>query len=379
MAAIEPFVAAASDEDLDDLRDRLRRTRWPDEAAGAGWDYGVPLGWMKDLVAYWADEFDWRDQEARINAFPNYVAELDGVRVHFVRAEGAGGGGVPLLLLHGWPSSFVEYLGVVPLLTGRGYDVVVPSLPGYGYSGAPAERAFTSVRIAEVVARLMDALGYERFGVHAHDHGASVTARLAYRHPERIIGYHTTEPRIPGPAVAAGTPGLSEPEREFFAFAAAWEAIDGGYAAIQSTRPQTLAYGLHDSPAGLAAWILDKWQAWTAPPSGNLFDAFSRDELLANVTLYWLTGTTNSAARAYFENARHLDPLPAEATIDVPLGVALVATQGIERVPREYAARRYPDIRIWTELPRGGHFIAGEEPELLAAAIDAFFRALRAT
>ena len=372
MATIQPFTVAIPESDVADLRERLRRTRWPEEVRSAGWDYGVPLGWMKEMIAYWANEFDWRQQERIINHFPNFIADLDGFKLHFIHAKPDSPAATPLLLLHGWPSSFVEYLEIIPLLSAAGFEVIVPSLPGYGFSGIPLERGFTSARIAGVILRLMDALGHERFMVHAHDHGASAMSRLAYRHPERIIGYHTTEPGIPGPPITADSPGLSEAERAFFAFAKEWQAIDNGYARIQATRPQTLAYALNDSPAGLASWILDKWQAWTAPPGGNLLDSFTRDELLANVAVYWFTQTANYGARAYYDNHHYLDPLPDDATIDVPVGVTLVATQGIERVPREYAAKRYPNIRYWTELPRGGHFIAGEEPKLLCESIIAF-------
>lgn len=374
MATIHPFTVSIPDADLIDLRERLRRTRWPEEVRDAGWDYGVPLGWMKEMVAYWANAFDWRAQEAEINRLPNFIADLDGFRLHFIRVKSEVPDAIPLLLLHGWPSSFVEYLKIIPLLSAAGFEVIVPSLPGYGFSDIPLERGFTSGRIAEVVLRLMDTLGHERFMVHAHDHGASVMSRLAYRHPERIVGYHTTEPGIPRPPITAESPGLSAAERAFFVFAQEWQAIDSGYARIQSTRPQTLAYAMNDSPAGLAAWILDKVQGWTAPPGGNVLDVFTRDELLANVSVYWFTQTANYGARAYYDNSHYLDPLPDEATIDVPVGVTLVATQGIERVPREYVSRRYPDIRYWRELPRGGHFIAGEEPELLAVSIAAFAR-----
>lgn len=377
MATIQPFTVAIPEAELAGLRERVRSTRWPDEVRDEGWDLGVPLGWLRDLAGYWAEDFDWRAQEAAVNRWPNVVADLDGFRLHAVHARSAAPDAVPLLLLHGWPSSFVEYLAIIPPLTDAGFDVIVPSLPGYGFSDIPSERGFTSARIAEVILKLADALGLERFLVHAHDHGASVMSRLAHRHPERIIGYHTTEPGIPAPPITAASPGLSAAERAYLAFAQEWDAADGGYAAIQSTRPQTLAYALTDSPLGLAAWILDKWQTWTAPPSGNLLDSFTRDELLANVCVYWFTRTANYGARAYYDNRHHLDPLPRDATIDVPVGVTLVATQGIERVPREYAARRYPDIRSWTELPRGGHFIAGEEPELLAASIAAFADGLR--
>ncbi|MGH2549122.1 MAG: epoxide hydrolase family protein [Thermomicrobiales bacterium] len=376
MATIEPFVVRVPEKELADLQDRLRRTRWPEEVDGAGWDYGVPLAWMKDIVTYWAEEFDWRGQEARINAFPNFIADLDGFKLHFIHAKGEGSNRMPLLMMHGWPSSFVEYLEIIPFLVREGFDVIVPSLPGYGFSEIPLSRGFTSLSIANVMIKLMDALGYERFAVHAHDHGASVMSRMAYHHPQRIIGYHTTEAGIPGADIESDSPGLSEEEYAYFAFQKAWEKNDSGYARIQKTRPQTIAYALNDSPAGLAAWILDKWQVWTAPPSGNLNDSFSNDELLANVALYWLTGTVNYAGRAYYDNVNYMESLPEGATIDVPMGAALVATQGVERVPREYAARRFSDIRHWVEMPRGGHFIAGEEPELLAESIRDFLHSI---
>jgi pimeloyl-ACP methyl ester carboxylesterase len=374
MATIDSFRVAVEQGEVDDLRRRLLATRWPDEVTGAAWDYGVPLAWLREMTDYWTHQFDWRAQEEIINVLPNYRAVLDGFHLHYIRLTPASGVGIPLLLLHGWPSSFVEYLKIIPLLAEVGFEVIVPSLPGYGFSDIPVERGFTSESIAEVVLKLMDALGIERFGVHAHDHGASVMSRLAYRHPERIIGYHTTEPGIPGPVIDRESSDRTEAERAFFAFARDWQPRDNGYARIQSTRPQTLAYAMEDSPVGLAAWLLDKWQVWTAPPSGDLLDSFTRDELLCNVAVYWFTRTANAGARAYFENVHYLEALPPEATIDVPVGVTLVATQGIERAPREYAAIRYPDIRYWHELPRGGHFIAGEEPELLAESITAFFR-----
>lgn len=378
MAMIEPFAVFVPDSELDDLQQRLRRTRWPEEVRDAGWDLGVPLGWLKEMVAYWADGFDWREQEAIVNGLPNYLADLDGFKLHFIRLNDNEPGTIPLLLLHGWPSSFVEYLKIAPLLAEAGFEVIVPSLPGYGFSEIPLERGFTSARIGDVILKLMDALGHARFMVHAHDHGASVMSRVALAHPERIIGYHTTEPGIARPPLSLDSPDLSDAERAYLLFAKAWSAEDEGYASIQATRPQTLAYGLNDSPAGLAAWILDKWHAWTAPPGGNLLDLFSRDELLTNVSVYWFTQTANYGGRAYYDNRHYLERMPPGATIEVPLGVSLVATQGIERVPREYAARRFTDIRYWTELPRGGHFIAGEEPELLSESIAAFARVIGA-
>jgi len=371
-----PFEVRIPDVDLFDLRERLRRARWPEEVRDAGWDLGVPLGWLQSVTADWANVFDWRAFEARINALPNYLIDLDGFRLHLIRVGSRRETSTPLLMLHGWPSSFVEYLEIVPLLADAGFEVIVPSLPGYGFSEIPLEWGFTSARIAEVMLALMDALGHERFMIHAHDHGASVTSRLAFHHPERVLAYHTTEPAIARAPVTVDSPDLSDAERAFLTYAEAWSAEDSGYAAVQSTKPQTIAYGLNDSPVGLAAWLLEKWHTWTASPTGNLFDAVDRDLVLGNLSVYWFTQTVNYGGRAYFDNNHYLEPLPADATIDVPLGVTLVATQGIERAPRELVARRYPDIRYWHELSRGGHFIAGEEPEILADSLTAFARQL---
>ena len=390
---IARFESAVPDDVLINLRQRLRATRWPDEIDGAGWDYGVPLPVLRDLVDYWERTFDWREVERRTKAFPNVLVDTGEIRLHAIHARGTGPSPIPLLIAHGWPSSFLEMLDLIPLLTNPAahggdaadaFDVVVPSLPGYGFSERPMRRGFSYGDAARSLRELMAALGYSRFGAHGHDHGAAILGRLAVYEPERFIGYHTSEPGIaarPDPA----DPTLSDAEREYFRVQAEWQREDDGYARIQATRPQRLAYGLTDSPAGLAAWLLDKWQVWTAPPGGDLTQSFSGDTLLANVTLYWLTGTANSSARAYYEGAHPIssvsdDPLLrplGDRRITVPTGVALVATQPIERIPREMAARRFTDIRHWVELPRGGHFIAGEEPELLADSIRAFFRPLR--
>lgn len=383
---VEPLNIRLPEERLEDLKQRLVQTRWPDEVEGAGWDYGVPRQWLQQLTAYWAGGFDWRAIEARVNAVSNYRAMVDGVGIHFLHAHGSGPDPLPLLLIHGWPSSFVEMLDILPLLTDPAshggtatdaFDVVVPSLPGYGFSDKPNRRGFSYGDIAGRFVTLMEGLGYPRFVAHSHDHGAAIMGRVSTQHRGRLIGYHTTEPGIPSPHIDPADPGLSNAERAYLAYQQEWSSEDNGYARIQATRPQTLAYGLTDSPVGLAAWILDKWQAWTAPPNGDLLQLFTMDQLLANVTLYWLTETANSSARAYYEGVHDPNPLAPDAKITVPTGVALVARQPIERVPREYAERRFSDIRRWVELPRGGHFLAGEEPSLLAEALRDFFHPLR--
>lgn len=383
---LQPLDIRIPEEQLDDLKQRLRQTRWPDEVEGADWEYGVPLDWLQQLIAYWAEDFDWRSIEARVNAVRNYRAIVDGVGIHFLHARGSGPAPLPLLLVHGWPSSFVEMLDILPLLTDPAshggtatdaFDVVVPSLPGYGFSDKPIRRGFSYGDIADRFVKLMEGLDYSRFAAHSHDHGAAIMGRVGAQYPDRLIGYHTTEPGIPSPRLDLDAPGLSGAEREYLAYQHEWSSEDNGYARIQATRPQTLAYGLNDSPVGLAAWILDKWQAWTAPPNGDLLQLFTMDQLLANVTLYWLTETANSSARAYYEGTHDANPLPPDITITVPTGVSLVARQPIERVPREYAERRFTNIRQWVELPCGGHFLAGEQPALLAGALRNFFRPLR--
>ncbi|HVQ76053.1 MAG TPA: epoxide hydrolase [Candidatus Binatia bacterium] len=379
-----PYTVAIPEEILDDLRERLERTRWPDEVDGAGWEYGASLAYMKDLVAYWRAGFDWRAQERAINAFSHFRARVAGTGIHFIHERGRGPAPMPLVITHGWPSSFCEMLPLIPLLADPGahggdpadaFDVVVPSVPGFGFSDRPTERGMTRSRVAELWVRLMSALGYQRFAAHGNDIGAVITGWMALDHPERLIGIHTMMPGFPGPDFGPGTPPMSEAERAFAARQDRWGREEGGYNLIQETRPQTLAYGLHDSPAGLAAWIVEKWRAWT-DPDGDLDRHFTRDTLLTNVTIYWVTETANASGRSYYERARDPRRIAPDARIAVPTGVAL-STEAVQRVPREWAERRYVDIRRWTEFDRGGHFMAAEEPALLAEEIRAFFRPLR--
>lgn len=273
--------------------------------------------------------------------------------VHFIHERGHGSEPIPLLITHGWPSSFLEMLDLILILADPGrfggdpkdaFDVIVPSIPGYGFSDRPLRRGFSYPDMAGTWLALMNGLDYKRFGAHARDHGAAIMTRINVGPPERMIGYHTTEPSIPGAGVNLQSAGLTDAERAFLETRARWHAHDDDYARNQSTRPQTIAYALNDSPAGLAAWILDKWSAWTAPPSGNLLDVFSKDQLLSTVTLYWLTETVNATARAYYEGEPGPRTLPPGFSITVPAVVSLVATQPFERPPREYVARRYRDI-----------------------------------
>lgn len=383
----QPFVVDVPQTTLGDLTERLRRTRWPDEVEGAGWDYGVSLAYLQTLVKYWGERFDWRAQERAMNAFPHFRADVDGHGIHFIHVRGARGRGpapIPLLITHGWPSSFVEMLPLIPLLAdpaahggdaADAFDVVVPSVPGFGFSDRPAKPGMTRSRVATLWARLMEGLGYARFAAHGNDIGAVITGWMAVDFPDRLIAMHTMMPGFPSPVIGPDAKPPSDAERAHAEIQARWEREEGGYNLIQETRPQTLAYGLHDSPAGLAAWIVEKWRTWT-DPAGDVERYFARDLLLANVTLYWVTGTINAANRSYYERAR--EPRRITARITVPTGVAL-SMEAVQRVPRERAERSYADIRRWTEFPRGGHFFAAEEPRLLAEELRAFFRPFRPT
>jgi pimeloyl-ACP methyl ester carboxylesterase len=380
---IRPFTVNVPQPALDDLRARLARTRWPDEVDGAGWDYGANLAYMRELVKYWETDFDWRRHERAMNALPHFRAQVEGVGVHFIHVRGRGPAPMPLLVTHGWPSSFIEMLEIIPLLADPGahggdpadaFDVVAPSVPGFGFSDRPG-RGMTRSRVAALWAGLMDGLGYPRYAAHGNDIGAVISGWLAYDVPERLIALHTMMPGFPSPVIGEDAQPLTAAERAFAEVQARWMREEAGYNAIQETRPQTLAYGLHDSPAGLAAWIVEKWRAWT-DPAGEMERYFSRDLLLANVTLYWVTETANAANRSYYERAR--EPRAITERIGVPTGVAL-SLEAVQRLPRERAERGYADIRRWTEFDRGGHFMAAEEPALLAAELREFFRPFRDT
>jgi pimeloyl-ACP methyl ester carboxylesterase len=375
----EPFRVHVPDEELDDLRIRLERTRYIPSQPDAGWRAGVPVEYLRELLDHWRTAFDWRAIEARINSFPNRRIEVDGLGIHCVHLHGEGPDPMPILLLHGWPSSFVELLDLAEQLArdeAEPFDVVVPSLPGFGFSDAPPPENWDAPEDGEAILGLMRALGYERFAVHTHDIGASVMRTVLLDHPGRIIGYHTTEPGIPGPFPRPELEAMTDEERERRAYAEEWHADEGGYVGILTTRPQTIAHALNDSPAGLAAWIVEKWWAWTVPPGSGrtLHEFLSLDEVLANIALYWHTATIHTANWPYYRPDTR--PRTPGEQAHVPVGVALT-TQPIDRAPRSWAEHFFPDIRRWAELGQGGHFAAIEEPALLAAAIRSFLRPLR--
>ena len=377
---IEPYEIQVGDDVLDDLRDRIRRTRLPPETPAKPWQQGTDLTYLRDVLAYWADRFDWRAQERELSRHAHFRAEIDGVRIHFVHERARGGDGIPLILTHGWPSSFVELLTLVPLLTdpaahgidGPAFDVVIPSLPGYGFSERPDRTGVTTRDTAAMWHRLMQGLGYDRFGAQGGDFGAAVSTYLALDRPESVIGLHLTN-LDNAPYTGPGSRPLSEAETAYLAQFQHWLDTDRGYGAIQSTRPQTLSYGLNDSPAGLAAWILEKWRAW-GDTGGDIEGSFDRDFLLTTVTLYWGTQTIGPSMRDYVDNRWFLEPLGPDDIVTVPTGIALFANQYLDdgSPPREWVERLYNVVR-WTPMSVGGHFAAAEQPELVARDIAAFF------
>jgi pimeloyl-ACP methyl ester carboxylesterase len=379
--AIERFSLPYSQSAVDDLRDRLSRTRWPAELPGSPWIHGFDQQTLVDLCSWWHDRFDWKAQIERLSAFDHYLFISGDSRIHFIHARGCGPSPLPLILTHGWPGSFVEFLELIPLLTdpaahgaddADSFDVVIPSLPGYGFSGLPPE-GMNVFRAAALWVKLMRELGYERFGAQGGDIGAGVTTALGLRHAENVLGIHLNF--IPGsyrPGLD-GAPPLAEEEQHFLAEQAAWRDLHGAYAHLQSTRPQTPAYALNDSPAGLAAWILEKFREWS-DCDGDLL-RLDLNDLLTNVTLYWMTGTIHSSFRMYYEGRSAPMHLQPGERVSVPSGIAHFPKE-LMFPPRSWVERGY-NVQRWTEMPRGGHFAALEQPEALAADIRAFFRNTR--
>jgi pimeloyl-ACP methyl ester carboxylesterase len=365
-----------------DLRERLARTRFPDQAPGPAWSYGTDVEYMRQLVEYWQSRFDWRAQEAKLNAFPQYQTRLFDIDLHFLHVPGRGPAPCPLLLLHGWPGCVFEFLEIIPRLVDPGrfggdpadaFTVVAPSLPGYGLSFKPGQRRFGVEEIADCLAALMhDTLGYSTFGAQGGDWGAFIASRLGYAHPDKLIGIHLNllAVRRDRDQSADATPQ----EQRYLEELGRWLKEETGYQWIQGTRPQTLAFGLTDSPAGLAAWIVEKFRAWS-DCDGDIDSAFSRDQLLANIALYWFTGAIGSSFWPYYARMHRPWPIPQGHTVDVPTGYAEFPHE-ILRPPRSLAARTYTDIRRWSVMPRGGHFAAMEEPQALAGEVQAFFRPL---
>ena len=380
-AEIRRFRIEAPQTDLDDLRERLARTRWPDELPAVGWDDGVPLAYLRELAEYWRTSYDWREHEARLNELPQFTTAIDGQRLHFLHVRSPEPGALPLLITHGWPGSIVEFLQIVgPLADPRAhggdpadaFHVVAPSIPGFGFSGRPRETGWNLDRITAAFAELMRRLGYERYGAHGGDFGSLVSPELGRLYPDRVVGVHVNGFLTSPPRDQAQLAELDERERQRLqAFNRFWRE-GRGHAVIQATRPQTLAYALTDSPVGQLAWIVEKFRAWTDSRE-RPEEVVDRDQLLTNVTVYWLTGTAGSSARLYKETANDLRRANELST--VPTGVAVFPSEPLLTIRR--IAERTHNIVHWSEFDRGGHFPAMEAPDLLVGDLRKFFRAFR--
>ena len=376
---ILPFEIAITDAVLADLQARLRNTRWPEAELVSDWSQGAPRAWIEDICRYWADGYDWRVREALLNRFAQFTTEIDGLPIHFLHVRSPHADAMPLLLTHGWPGSFVEFHKVLAPLTdptahggsaGDAFHVVCPSLPGFGFSGKPSATGWGVDRIAAAWAVLMDRLGYPRYGAQGGDWGSAVTTALGAQDAAHCAGIHITLAMQSRPQVA-GDPTLEEARA--LQGAAQYAEAGAGYAQLRATRPQTLGYGLTDSPAGQAAWILEKFQAWT-DCDGQPENIFSRDELLDNLMVYWVTASAASSARLYWESFGK--GRRALHRVDIPTGVAVFPKEIVTPV-RRWMEAQYTDIRHWSEIPRGGHFAAFEQPELFVEELRAYFRTLR--
>jgi len=380
-----PFRVNVPDADLADLRERLRRTRWPEPETTGDWSQGAPLGYVRDLCSYWADGYDWRACEARLNALPQYRTDIDGIAVHFLYARSPRPGALPLIMTHGWPGSVVEFLKVIGPLTdpaahggdpADAFHVVCPSLPGYGFSGKPASPGWGVEKIAAAWAELMARLGHTRYGAQGGDWGTSVSTVLGQRDRDHIAGIHLSPPLAPPDP--ATFDDLTERERSALAALKHSAEWDSGYSKEHSTRPQTIGYALVDSPAALCAWIVEKFWSWT-DHDGDLETVLTRDELLDNLMLYWLPGNGASAARLYWESIRQVNQWisgHSSDVVDVPAGCSVFPKE-LQRPSRRWAARRFTDIRYWNEPAKGGHFAAFEQPELFVSEVRSFFRLVR--
>jgi pimeloyl-ACP methyl ester carboxylesterase len=361
--ALERFELHVDDAVLDDLRERLARTRIPDELPDAGWNYGIPYGYLRELIDHWRDRYDWRAHEAHLNSFEHFRTDIDGQSIHFLHARSPRSDALPLLLTHGWPGSIVEFLDVIPLLTDQ-FHVVAPSLPGYGFSEPTRTRGWDVARVARAFITLMARLGYTRYGAQGGDWGAQVTTRIGAFDPEHCVAIHLNMPLAEPPHEPVE---LTEQETADLAALQEFRREEAGYSAEQATKPQTLGVGLNDSPAGLLAWIVEKFRAWS-DCDGHPENAFSRDALITNVMTYWVTQTITSSTRLYWERAHSAEK---PQYVGVPTGVARFPKEPL-RYPRAWVDRHY-NVTRWVEMPRGGHFAAMEEPALFADDVKEFF------
>ncbi len=374
---ITPFSVNVPQQVLDDLKSRLSLTRWPDEIAGTEWQYGTALSYMKELTNYWQHTFDWRKVEREINSYPNFMADIDGQKVHFMHIKGKGKRSIPLIITHGWPGSFLEMMKLIPLLTedpSFSFDLVIPSVPGFGFSGKITRQGGNSAFVAELWHQLMTELGYKRYAAQGGDIGSGISTWLSLKYPSNVIGLQLNY--ISGsykPYLQDGEQ-LSDEIIAFQKIGAEWSAKEGAYAHMHATKPLTAAYGLNDSPAGLCAWIIEKFNSWS-DNGGNIESIFTKDELLANVTLYWITQTIGSSMRIYNENSKSPMIFEKDEAIQVPVAFAEFPKE-LPTPPRSYIEKGF-NLRRWTKMAVGGHFAAVEQPELLSKDIIDFFSQLK--
>lgn len=378
MTQAQPFKIEISQEVLNDLQTRLAQTRWTDEPQDAGWSYGTNPAYLRELVNYWQNEYDWRKHEAELNKFPQFKTEIDGIGIHFIHVKGKGLNPKPIILTHGWPDSFYRFYKVIPMLTdpasyggdpNQSFDVIVPSVPGFGFSD---HVALNDDRTADLWVKLMrEVLGYPSFVAAGGDMGTGITKSLANQYPDVVMAIHLTDVGYPNGSEDWST--MSPAEQEFGQFIQQWWYTEGAYNMMHSTKPQTLGYGLNDSPVGLASWIIEKFNTWS-DNKGNIENSFTKDELLTNIMIYWVTQTINTSIRTYLENARasYAGPEGPESAqrVEVPTGVA--SFPGEAPVPREWAERMV-NVQRFTKMPKGGHFAAMEEPELWVNDLRTFF------
>jgi len=386
--AIRPYTIQVPEADIEDLKARLALARIPDQIPNTGWDYGTDMAYLRELIDYWRNDFDWREQESALNEFDQFVTQIDGVDVHFIHQRSTHENAMPLLLTHGWPGSIAEFRKIIGPLTqpelyggdpADAFHVVAPSLPGFGFSGKPEERGYNPERMAHTLAALMQRLGYARYGAQGGDWGAIINRIHAYRYADRLIGLHSNFVLANPPADQALADAVPEAEMAAREQRQAFMLNEVGYQQIQGTKPQSIGVALNDSPAGLAAWIVEKFHGWSdidrrLPAGYGLEEKFTKDEILTNISLYWFTSSITSSARIYYENRN--------VAMQEPLGFVTVPTAGaifpseIYLTPRIWAEASYNIVR-WTPMPQGGHFAAMEEPELLLEDVRAFFRTLR--
>ncbi|MDF2845234.1 MAG: Epoxide hydrolase domain protein [Herbinix sp.] len=379
---IEQFRIKVDQEVLDDLTCRLKHIRWQRNSAHTNWERGTNLAYLQSLISYWLSDYDWRMQEAKLNQFSQFLCNVDGIDLHFIHERGKGPNPIPIILTHGWPDSYLRYLKLIPLLTDPvsyggnaedSFDVIIPSIPGFGFSSYPTTGGINNCFVADLWAKLMTKeLGYEKFIAGGGDLGSGITRYLAAKHPKLLYGIHLTDIGILRDLLQAQSSDiLSSEEQEYRTKAQKWMAKEGAYMSIQSTKPDTLAYGLSDSPVGLAGWLIEKFHEWS-DCNGNLNQSFTRDELITNLMIYWVTNSISSANAIYYENLHSLPPLEY---ISVPTGLALFA--GDVLLPPKERIKKYVNVTSLTTIPSGGHFTAMEEPELMAEDIRTFCRTFR--